>query len=160
MQLDEGNINILYAGSVRKTYAKTTQQFFKVLHGIPWKHIWLFEVQQSQGLLSGTYLYIYIYMWQCGIAIVIAISIYIYIFETYLYCQQRKKKTSSTSDLPLSRRPASMLKPNFRGAPEVVSQSQQRFNCLQWNIFIKRIEMDIYHLIPSYLISWMDKYRW
>ena len=90
MQLDEGNINILYAGSVRKTYAKTTQQFFKVLHGIPWKHIWLFEVQQSQGLLSGTYLYIY--MWQCGIAIVIAISIYIYIYLKHIYIVSRGKK--------------------------------------------------------------------
>lgn len=92
MQLDEGNINILYAGSVRKTYAKTTQQFFKVLHGIPWKHIWLFEVQQSQGLLSGTYLYIYIYVavWHCHCYC--HLNIYIYIFETYLYCQQRKKK--------------------------------------------------------------------
>lgn len=160
MQLDEGNINILYAGSVRKTYAKTTQQFFKVLHGIPWKHIWLFEVQQSQGLLSGTYLYIYIYVavWHCHCYC--HLNIYIYIWNIFILSAEEKKKTSSTSDLPLSRRPASMLKPNFRGAPEVVSQSQQRFNCLQWNIFIKRIEMDIYHLIPSYLISWMDKYRW
>jgi hypothetical protein len=109
--------------------------------------------------LSGTYLYIYI----CGsVALPLLLpSQYIYIYLKHIYIVSRgKRKTSSTSDLPLSRRPASMLKPNFRGAPEVVSQSQQRFNCLQWNIFIKRIEMDIYHLIPSYLISWMDKYRW
>lgn len=103
-------------------------------------------------------IYIYVAVWHCHCYC--HLNIYIYIWNIFILSAEEKKKTSSTSDLPLSRRPASMLKPNFRGAPEVVSQSQQRFNCLQWNIFIKRIEMDIYHLIPSYLISWMDKYRW